>query len=478
MSQAQWIVPVILSGGAGTRLWPASREAYPKQFLPLLAGRSTFEDTLARVSDPATFTDPLIVTGEDFRFLVADQLARAGRSGRIVLEPMRRDSGPAIAVAAELAVRDNPDAVLLVLAADHLVADTGAFAETARAGLAAAMAGGIVTFGIRPTHPATGYGYVRPGAPMDGRVHMVEAFVEKPDAETAARFIADGYLWNSGNFLFRADVFLAELKRLEPDMAAIASQVAGAVVRDEAGGVSFERIDKELFARSPAKSVDYAVMEHTDRAAVIAAGYGWSDLGSWNALWEMADKDAAGNAVSGEARLIDTRNAYVSSEGLFTAVIGLDNVAVVTTKDAVLVARRDVAAELKALVGDLRSDPARRGLADEHRRVLRPWGSYEGVDRGDRFQVKRIVVKQGARLSLQKHFHRAEHWIVVKGTATVEVDDTVRILRENESVYIPLGAWHRLSNEGRIPLELIEVQSGSYLGEDDIVRSQDDYRRA
>lgn len=477
MSSARKIIPVILSGGAGSRLWPASRKSLPKQFMPLLGNRSTFEDTLARVADASVFTDPLIVTGEDFRFLVADQLSRAGRSGRIVLEPLPRDSGPAIAIAAELALRADPEAVLLVLAADHLVADARAFAETARAGLDAAMAGGIVTFGVRPTHPATGYGYIRPGAPMDGRVHMVETFREKPDLATAERFIADGYLWNSGNFLFRADVFLEELKRFEPAMAAAVAAAAADVVTDTAAGVSFERVDRELFARCPAKSVDYAVMEHTDRAAVIAADYAWSDLGSWASLWEIGEKDGDGNVVRGLARLVDTRNSYVTSEGLFTAVIGLDDVAVVTTKDAVLVARRDVAGELKTLLEQLRADPATRNLADEHRRVLRPWGSYEGVDRGDRFQVKRIVVKPGARLSLQKHFHRSEHWIVVKGTATVEVDDTVRILRENESVYIPLGAWHRLSNEGRIPLELIEVQSGSYLGEDDIVRSQDDYKR-
>ncbi|WP_439575625.1 mannose-1-phosphate guanylyltransferase/mannose-6-phosphate isomerase [Phreatobacter sp.] len=471
------IVPVILSGGAGSRLWPASRESLPKQFMPLLGNRSTFEDTLARVSDPAIFANPIIVTGEDFRFLVADQLTRAGGSGRIVLEPLRRDSGPAIAVAAELALREDPEAVLLVLAADHLVTDRAAFAETARAGLDAALAGGIVTFGIRPTHPAVGYGYVKPGAAMDGRVHMVEAFKEKPDAATAERFIAEGFLWNSGNFLFRADVFLAELKRFEPDMAAAASVAAAGIVADQAVGVSFERIDADLFARCPKKSVDYAVMEHTDRAAVIAADYAWSDLGSWDALWELAEKDADGNAVRGNARLVNARNSYVSSQGMFTAVIGLDDVAVVTTKDAVLVARRTVADELKAMLEALRSDTATRAIADEHRRVLRPWGSYEGVDRGDRFQVKRIVVKPGARLSLQKHFHRAEHWIVVKGTATVEVDAAVQIVRENESAYIPLGAWHRLSNEGKIPLELIEVQSGSYLGEDDIVRSEDDYKR-
>jgi mannose-1-phosphate guanylyltransferase/mannose-6-phosphate isomerase len=477
MAEKSRIVPVILSGGAGTRLWPASREAYPKQFLPLLGERSTFEETLRRVADAAVFADPVVVTGEDFRFLVADQLARGGTAGRIVLEPMRRDSGPAIAVAAELIVRADPDAVMLVLAADHLVSDAAAFAATAQAGLAAAEAGALVTFGIKPTNPATGYGYIRPGDMMDGRVRMVAAFVEKPDEDRARTFVAEGYLWNSGNFLFRADVFLSELARFEPEIAAAAKAVAGSIAVDKAGNVTFERIDREAFAASPAKSVDYAVMERTDRAAVIEADYAWSDLGSWEALWDMADKDAAGNAVRGAVSLSGTRNSYVASDDIHTAVIGLDDVAVVATKDAVLVAKRSVAAELKGLVADLRQAPETRRLADEHRQVLRPWGSYESVDRGERFQVKRIVVKPGARLSLQKHFHRAEHWIVVKGTATVEVDGSSRIVRENESAYIPLGAWHRLSNEGKIQLELIEVQSGSYLGEDDIVRSEDDYKR-
>ncbi len=471
------ITPVILSGGAGTRLWPASREAYPKQFLPLLGEHSTFGRTLDRVADGEIFADPMIVTAEDFRFLVADQLARARAAGRIILEPMRRDSGPAIAVAAELALAADPEAVLLVLAADHLVTDPAAFAATAAAGLAAAEAGALVTFGIRPTHPSSSYGYIRPGDVMDGNVRMVAAFVEKPDEEKAKAFIADGYLWNSGNFLFRADVFLAELARFEPEIAAAAKAVAASMAVDQVGSVSFERINREAFAAAPSKSVDYAVMERTDRAAVIEAHYAWSDLGSWDAVWDMSAKDGNGNAVRGSVSLSGTRNSYVASDELHTAVIGLDDVAVVATKDAVLVAKRTVAAELKGLVASLRASDLTRSLADEHRRVLRPWGSYESVDRGERFQVKRIIVKPGARLSLQKHFHRAEHWIVVKGTATVEVDAETRIVRENENVYIPLGAWHRLSNEGRIPLELIEVQSGSYLGEDDIVRSQDDYKR-
>lgn len=361
MSNPTRIVPVILSGGAGTRLWPASRETYPKQFLPLLGAKSTFEETLGRVSDRAIFTDPVIVTGEDFRFLVADQLTRAGMTGRIVLEPMRRDSGPAIAVAAELIRASDPNAVMLVLAADHLVTDAAAFAATARAGLDAAEAGAIVTFGITPGHAATGYGYIRPGANMDGRVRMVGAFVEKPDVETAQRFLSEGYLWNSGNFLFRADVFLGELRNFEPEIAAAAEAVAQKVVVDRAGAITFERLDREAFAASPAKSVDYAVMERTDRAAVIEADYSWSDLGSWNALWDMSSKDAAGNAVRGNVSLADTRNSYVASEDIHTAVVGLDDIAVITTKDAVLVARRDVGNELKLLVSTLRGTSRRRG---------------------------------------------------------------------------------------------------------------------
>ena len=472
------IIPVILSGGAGTRLWPSSRESYPKQFLPLLGKSSTFSETLARVSDTEVFAAPLIVTGEDLRFLVADQLATAGIPGRILLEPMRRDSAPAIAVAAEIAVAQDPDAVLLVLAADHLVTDRAAFVGTVRAGLEAAEMGAIVTFGIAPTSPATGYGYIQPGDVLDGRVRRVASFIEKPDLASAERFVADGYFWNSGNFLFRADVFLGELAKFEPEIAVAAAKAAASMTVDTLSNISFERIDKETFAASPSKSVDYAVMEKTDRAAVIAADYDWSDLGSWESLWAASPKDDQGNVSQGAVTLLDTKNSYVASDHLHTAVVGLSDVTVVTTKDAVLVARRDVAGQLKTLVTTLRSSADTRRFADEHTRVLRPWGSYESLNLGDRFQVKHIVVKPGRRLSLQKHFHRAEHWIVVRGTATVEINDAKHMVGENQNVYIPLGAWHRLTNEGRIDLELIEVQSGSYLGEDDIVRSQDDYARA
>lgn len=478
MTKTSTIIPVILSGGAGTRLWPSSREAYPKQFLPLLGDASTFEETLHRVSDRTIFAEPMIVTGEAFRFLVADQFARAGVTGRIVLEPMRRDSGPAIAVAAELALATDPDAILLVLAADHHVTNPKAFVETAAAGRAAADLGAIVTFGITPDKPAIGYGYINPGDPIDARVHRVAAFVEKPDAARARTFIERGYLWNSGNFLFRADVLIGELERFEPEMARVARDAAASISVDRSGGITFEHIDRDTFAASPQKSIDFAVMERTDRAAVIAANYGWSDLGSWEALWDMSPKDAGGNAARGAVTLADTTNSFVMSEDIHTAVVGLDGVAVITTKDAVLVAPRGVSAELKPLVATLTRNPQTRPLIDTHTRVLRPWGSYETVDRGERFLVKRIIVRPGAQLSLQKHLHRSEHWVVVSGTATVVVGERTLMLRENESTFIPVGEVHRLSNEGRIDLELVEVQTGSYLAEDDIIRLEDVYNRA
>jgi mannose-1-phosphate guanylyltransferase / mannose-6-phosphate isomerase len=465
------ISPVILCGGAGTRLWPLSREAFPKQFLPLVGAQSTFEQTLVRVADRTLFAEPIIVTAEPFRFIVRDQLARHGVEARVVLEPSRRDSGPAVGLAAELAQAADPRAVLYVMAADHLIEGRDRFEAAARRALALARDGHIVTFGVPPTQPATGYGYIRPGRALSDLGHAVEAFVEKPDAETAARYLEQGYLWNSGNFLFRADVFLDELRRFEPEMAAAVRRAAARVTQD----LGFERVEPEAFAAAPAKSVDYAVMERTERLAVVNADYAWSDLGGWEAIWEQGERDVDRNVAKGPVVLQDTRNSFVSSEGMLTAVSGLDGVCVVVTDDAVFVSRRD-APEMKRLVAAVRArDPAR---VDEHSRVLRPWGWYQSVDRGDRFQVKRICVKPGGRLSLQRHYHRSEHWVVVRGTAQVTVDDQIKVVRENESIYLPLGATHRLENPGKIPLELIEVQSGSYLGEDDIVRLQDDFGRS
>jgi mannose-1-phosphate guanylyltransferase/mannose-6-phosphate isomerase len=462
-----------MCGGAGTRLWPVSRESMPKQFVPLVGERSTFQQTLMRISDPAMFARPIVITNTDFRFIVAEQLRDIGIAADIVLEPTRRDSGPAVAVAAVLAERRDPQAAVLVLAADHIVRKPEAFIEACRNAAAAVAKGRIVTFGIRPTAPATSYGYIRPGARLDGASALsVEAFVEKPDAATAARYVAENYLWNSGNFMFRADVMLDEITKFEPAMA----EAARAAVAELTQDLDFQRLAPEPFARAPRKSIDYAVMERTKLAAIVQADMGWSDVGSWDAVWDNIEHDAAGNAVSGPAVLLDARNSLVrSDDGVLTAVIGLDNAIVIATGDAVLVASRDKAEQVKALVEQLKSQNRREAV--EHRRVYRPWGYYQGVDAGARYQVKRIVVTPGATLSLQKHFHRAEHWVVVKGTAEVTVGENVLTVHENESVYIPIGSLHRLANPGKIPLELIEVQVGSYLGEDDIVRVTDVYGR-
>jgi mannose-1-phosphate guanylyltransferase/mannose-6-phosphate isomerase len=462
-----------MCGGAGTRLWPVSRESMPKQFVPLVGERSTFQQTLMRISDPAMFARPIVITNTDFRFIVAEQLRDIGIAADIVLEPTRRDSGPAVAVAAVLAERRDPQAAVLVLAADHIVRKPEAFIEACRNAAAAVAKGRIVTFGIRPTAPATSYGYIRPGARLNGAAALaVEAFVEKPDATTAARYVAENYLWNSGNFMFRADVMLDEITKFEPAMA----EAARAAVAELTQDLDFQRLAPEPFARAPRKSIDYAVMERTKLAAIVQADMGWSDVGSWDAVWDNLEHDAAGNVVSGPAVLLDAHNSLVrSDDGVLTAVIGLDNAIVIATGDAVLVASRDKAEQVKALVEQLKSQNRREAV--EHRRVYRPWGYYQGVDAGARYQVKRIVVTPGATLSLQKHFHRAEHWVVVKGTAEVTVGENVVTVHENESVYIPIGSLHRLANPGKIPLELIEVQVGSYLGEDDIVRVTDVYGR-
>jgi len=467
------LTPVIMCGGAGTRLWPVSRESMPKQFVPLIGDRSTFQQTLARVSEPDLFERPIVITNGDFRFIVAEQLRELGIEADIVLEPSRRDSGPAVAVAAALAMRRDPDATVLVLAADHVVHKTPEFHAACRNAAAAAALGLIATFGIRPTSPATNYGYIRPGAKLNGAATLaVEAFVEKPDAATATRYLAENYLWNSGNFTFRASVMLDEIERFEPEMA----DAARAAVAGMTSDLDFTRLAAEPFARAPKKSIDYAVMERTKLAAVVPADIGWTDIGSWDAVWAELDHDADGNATSGPTVMLGSRNSLVRAEdNILTAVVGLDNVVVIATSDAVLVVARDKAENVKALVEHLRAQNRREAV--EHRRIYRPWGYYQGVDIGGRYQVKRIMVKPGARLSLQKHFHRAEHWVVVTGTAEVMVGDKTHTKHENESVYIPIGSVHRLANPGKIALELIEVQVGAYLGEDDIVRLDDVYGR-
>ncbi|MCB1392053.1 MULTISPECIES: mannose-1-phosphate guanylyltransferase/mannose-6-phosphate isomerase [unclassified Nitrobacter] len=465
------IVPLIMCGGAGTRLWPASREGRPKQFLPLFGPRSTFQDTLKRVSDPLLFERPIVVTNAAYRFMVLEQLAEIGLEADILLEPARRDSGPAIAAGAAFAQMRNSEAVVLALAADHVVRDIEAFVSACRQGLAAATDGRIVTFGVRPQRPATEYGYINPGAAIAGAVRVVTTFVEKPDPQTAACYLEAGYLWNSGNFMFRAAILLDEYRNVDPDSVAAVTDAVSHAGRD----LGFIMLDREAFAKARAISIDYAVMEKTAHAAVVPVDCGWSDVGSWHAVWELSDKDGQGNAAQGAAVFEDSRNCNVATDKALVALEGVDDLVVVATQDAVLVSRQKDANGLKRLVTKLKSLAPQ--VTEEHLRVHRPWGAYQSIDRGERHQVKRITVKAGDRLSLQKHHHRSEHWIVVRGTARVTVDDLVKIVHENESIYIPIGAVHRLENPGKIPLELIEVQTGSYLGDDDIVRIEDDYRR-
>jgi mannose-1-phosphate guanylyltransferase/mannose-6-phosphate isomerase len=461
-----------MCGGAGTRLWPASRENRPKQFLPLFGPFSTFQETMRRVSDPALFGRPIVVTNGQYRFLVADQLAAIGAEADILLEPVRRDSGPAIIAGATYALRRGGDPVIVALAADHVVSDPGGFAKVCGAAGEAADEDQIVMFGVQPTRPATEYGYIRPGPAIRPGLFGIERFVEKPDAETAARYVAEGYLWNSGNFVFRAAFLLEEYRGFEPDSAA----AVAAAIEASGADLGFVTLDAEAFGRATAKSIDYALMERTARAAVMPVSYGWSDVGSWHAVWELSERDATGNAAQGAAVFVDTQGSYVASDKQLVALLGVDNVVVVTTDDAVLVARRQDGDGLRKVVSKLKEvAPA---LTQDHLKVHRPWGSYQSLDLGERYQVKRIVVKQGGRLSLQLHHHRAEHWVVVRGTARVTIGDKVQMLHENESIYVPSGARHRLENPGKIDLELIEVQTGSYLGEDDIERIEDDYHRS
>ena len=467
------LIPVIMCGGAGTRLWPVSRESMPKQFVALVGERSTFQLVLDRVSNDPLFDRPIVITNSDFRFIVAEQMQQAGIEGDIALEPVRRNSAMAVAVAAVLAAKRNPAATVLILAADHVIRDEAVFVKACREATEAAANGRIVTFGINPTFPATKYGYIQPGMALDGGTALtVQSFVEKPDAVTAGRYIADGYLWNSGNFVFRAEVMLGELTRFEPEIAEAAEAAVKGLTRD----LDFFRLPAEAFAKAPKKSIDYAVMERTERAAVVPMNCGWSDIGSWSAVWDVLEHDVDGNTSTGSVVFNDTHNSLAhSDETILTAIVGLDNVIVVATPDAVLVTSRDKSEQVKNLVEQLKAQ--NREQAVRHLRVYRPWGYYQGVDLGSRYQVKRIVVKPSATLSLQKHFHRSEHWVVVHGTAEVTIGSEVRTVHENESAYIPIGSVHRLANPGKIPLELIEVQAGSYLGEDDIVRISDEYGR-
>lgn len=467
MAQLQ---PVLLSGGSGTRLWPLSREAYPKQFLPLAGDDTMVQATWRRVEALADLA-PIVVANEEHRFLVAEQLRQIGAPvPAILLEPAGRNTAPAIAAAALQAMAGGADPLLLVLPSDHVVRDVDGFQRAVRAASAAAEAGALVTFGIVPDAPETGFGYIQAQA-GDG-LRQVSRFVEKPDAATARSYLdAGGYYWNSGMFLFRASRYLEELARFRPDIVD-AVRAAHAAARYDG---DFVRLDKDAFSACPSDSIDYAVMEKTADAMVLPVDIGWNDVGSWSALWDVAERDAHGNAHHGDVIAVDSRNSYAYARRL-VALVGVDDIVVVETDDAVLVARKDKVQEVKQVVARLKQE--QRSQAVLHREVHRPWGSYDSVDNGGRHQVKRIKVKPGAALSLQMHHHRAEHWIVVSGTAKVTRGDETLLLSENESTYIPLGVKHRLENPGKVPLELIEVQSGSYLGEDDIVRFEDVYGRS
>lgn len=462
--------PVLLSGGSGTRLWPLSREAYPKQFLPLAGDDTMVQATWRRVEAIADL-GPIVVANEEHRFLVAEQLRQIGApTPAILLEPVGRNTAPAIAAAALQAMAGGADPLLLVLPSDHVVRDEAAFQRAVREALPAADAGALVTFGIVPDAPETGFGYIQAEA-GDG-LRKVSRFVEKPDAATARSYLdAGGYYWNSGMFLFRASRYLEELARFRPDIVE-AVRAAHAAARHDG---DFVRLDKEAFTGCPSDSIDYAVFEKTDHAMVLPVDIGWNDVGSWSALWDVAERDADGNAHHGDVIAVDSRNSYAYAQRL-VALVGVDDIVVVETDDAVLVARKDRVQDVKLVVARLKEE--QRSQAVLHREVHRPWGSYDSVDNGGRHQVKRIKVKPGAALSLQMHHHRAEHWIVVSGTAKVTRGDETLLLSENESTYIPLGVKHRLENPGKVPLELIEVQSGSYLGEDDIVRFEDVYGRS
>ncbi len=468
------IVPVILCGGSGTRLWPVSRKSFPKQFWPLISETPMLAETALRAAGPG-FTAPIIVANQEHRFVVAEQLRDAGlKEPQILLEPVGRNSAPAIAAAALLAAESNPGAVLWIMAADAAIQDLPALHNALARATAAARAGYIVTFGMHPTAPETGYGYIAEGAQLEGLpgAHKLERFIEKPDAARAAAMLEEGgYLWNSGMFVFRADVLIEEMQELAPEVLAAARNAVAARKTD----LDFIRLDEAAFASAPDISIDYAVAEKTKKAAVVPASIGWSDVGSWSALAEIAPRDAAGNFVQGDVVLNNAENCYARSDGMLTALLGVKDLVVVTTQDAVLVAHKSEAQNVKSVVDRLKAQ--KRPEAENHNRTYRPWGFYESLIQDTRFQVKRIVVWPGRQLSLQKHFHRAEHWVVVAGSALVTRDEDKLLVRENESVYLPLGCVHRLDNPGKIPLTLIEVQSGAYLGEDDIVRLEDNYGR-
>lgn len=474
------LIPVILSGGGGSRLWPLSREQYPKQLLPLLGEQTMIQQTVSRVAKIDGIAPAMIICNDDHRFMVAEQLRALGQPpGTIILEPCGRNTAPAVAIACLHARRDAEDPVVLILPADHLIHDVPAFQQAVSAAVIEAEAGKLVTFGIVPTSPETGYGYIRGDASSQRQVSTADysvlpvvEFVEKPDQQTAQQYVDNGnYFWNSGMFMFRAGRYLDELQKHRPDMYDACVVAYKGITTD----LDFTRLSQELFSLCPSESIDYAVMEKTDSAVVMPLSVGWNDIGSWSALWDVGTTDDNGNVIAGDVVPVDSRNNYLHATTRLLAVAGVENLVVVETADAVLVTTRDQAQQVKGVVDQLKQQKRQEPLL--HRRVNRPWGAYEGVDQGERFQVKRITVNPGASLSLQMHHHRAEHWVVVRGTARVICGEKIMFLSANQSTYIPLGETHRLENPGLIPLEMIEVQSGEYLGEDDIVRFDDVYGR-